>query len=105
LPVIIKTDSTCQIPEYRINKKPITTAIYHPDTKSNKFRIYPNPTPGQFNIISPEHISNIRIFDLTGRLIKQSYDTEIDISNQSSGLYIVEIRTKNQIHVEKIIKL
>ena len=71
--------------------------------------IYPNPTNGVFTIDLPNiGQSNITITDISGEIIfDQHYSTNkkqvIDLSNQASGVYFIEIRSENSLHTEKII--
>lgn len=57
--------------------------------------LWPNPSPDQLNIKSPEKISQLKIFSTIGQLISQKYyDTEtisLDVSHLSSGIYFLEI--------------
>lgn len=67
------------------------------------FNLYPNPTHDYINIqnsnLNAQKITNVRFFDLTGKVISQQsisdYATQkIDVSNFQSGLYILEIQTE-----------
>jgi hypothetical protein len=73
--------------------------------------IYPNPNNGIFNIELPSSISlyNIRIFDLTGRIVFQTQSnqsTSINVGNLESTIYILKISNgQNVIHkIMNIIK-
>jgi PKD repeat protein len=64
----------------------------------NVFAIYPNPTSGQFTISSSlELISEIKVYDETGRLIqvisKNENQVNIDLSTCADGIYSLEIET------------
>lgn len=78
----------------------------------NNISVYPNPSKGIFNIslgdISP---SLLEVYDLTGKIILSqkhiiisNYETMIDISNVSQGIYFVKITADNQSTVKRIIK-
>ncbi len=68
----------------------------------DNFVIYPNPARGSFKIAYPntyEGNLNLRIFDLSGKLVSKiefpviySYET-IDISHLVAGYYIVELKS------------
>jgi len=65
------------------------------------FNIYPNPTSGIFTISSNQVISNINVFDVTGKLVysqqnntKQT-NTGIDLSAFSNGIYSIHAKTEN----------
>lgn len=77
----------------------------------NKILIYPNPTSGIFKVMNEElTIDSITIYDITGKIIFNSSslnfhsELEIDISNQPSGIYIVQIDTGEKVSHKRIIK-
>jgi hypothetical protein len=71
------------------------------------FFIYPNPSDG---IISIDNIYsqkiNIKVFNATGELKykEQNISSEIDLSNLSNGIYILEIEINSQFYYERLIK-
>jgi len=71
------------------------------------FFIFPNPSDG---IISIDNISsqkiNIKVFNATGELKykEQNISSEIDLSNLSNGIYILEIEINSQLYYERLIK-
>ena len=72
------------------------------------FNIYPNPANKYlyFNTNTSTGIS-YEIFDLSGRLIKNDNifsDTPIDVSQLSSGQYIIKIQSSNKHKVLSLIK-
>ncbi|WP_165764931.1 M4 family metallopeptidase [Flavobacterium davisii] len=77
-----------------------------------KFEIFPNPSNGKFNIIlSTDEEVKIQLFDLGGRnMFEKKYEVkgsefnnEIDLSNISSGVYILNIESKNKKESRRII--
>jgi hypothetical protein len=71
--------------------------------------IYPNPTSNQFTIKSNNTVKSIRILNLLGELINAPININnnyysIDISNECSGIYLVEIQTENGIAFRKVSK-
>lgn len=69
--------------------------------------IYPNPSKDWIKIDGLSEVSNIQIFDITGKLIlSQEYqlDDRIDISNLTVGMYILNIRNSEGSSSKKIIK-
>jgi hypothetical protein len=72
--------------------------------------LYPNPTNGKFFIETkefPRINSEIIIIDLTGIIIcRQVINkplTEINLSDQPKGIYIVQIKTDRQISTGKLL--
>ncbi len=78
------------------------TGISEIQSKLNNINLYPNPTNNAFQINS-ESLNlpaNITIYDISGRIIKQESliirNQLIEISNLSSGVYIVNIINKHR---------
>lgn len=61
--------------------------LYH------KVKLWPNPTSGLINILTDNiKIRYITIYDRQGRLIEErKYNQELDLSNRSSGLYVIQL--------------
>ena len=73
------------------------------DDLSNGVKLFPNPTNGSFQIefIGNSEFENLRVFDNLGRLIYQTsvrnQSTVIDLQNEPSGTYRVELSGKTGI--------
>lgn len=69
----------------------------------NNIYLYPNPTKNHLNINNSEHIKEIRIYDLTGRLVKSKISNFkiVDLSSISSGEYILQIDLDSKIVLNK----
>lgn len=68
-----------------------------------KVSVYPNPTNGKINIKTQEQIEKITVLDITGKIILETTNTEIDLINQPKGSYFMKIQTKKGIFTEKIV--
>ncbi len=91
---------------YFVNSHPTLDVI----DLNNTFKIYPNPTKGEINIISEEYIETIAIFNNLGEMIysKESDKNvqkqyKINISENASGIYMIRAKVNNQIVNHKII--
>jgi len=75
------------------------------DSKEN-LQIRPNPTNGSLTIVGLQKDTEIKIFDLNGRLCKSmiSKNSRINISDLSNGFYFVQIAFENLIKTFKISK-
>ncbi len=78
-------------------------------TVENDFtcEIYPNPGNGSFQlkISSPEIVKEIFVTDIYGKKIfTQQNKNQIDLSNFSSGIYLLNIITENGNFVKKIMR-
>ncbi len=75
------------------------------DEASTKFSIYPNPATDQVHI-SAEEMEAITLFDLSGRIIREvsvsGNETHLDLRDLSTGLYFLNVVTKNGSSVEKL---
>lgn len=76
--------------------------------KINGLKWYPNPIKDKLVIQAKENIDEIKVFDLSGKLLNalliNKNFTEIDFSYLQKGMYILEIRSNDTINFEKIIK-
>lgn len=79
------------------NSHPNPTLSSHQFTvKSDSYVAYPNPTTGLFKISNSEWFTNIKIYNTNQQLVFESNTVnQFDISNLSSGLYILQIEDKN----------
>lgn len=67
--------------------------------------VYPNPTNGLVNIeIQNQTIENIKLYDLQGRLIKETSESQFDLSNYSNGTYFLRAQTDKGFYSYKLIK-
>lgn len=77
---------------------------------ANQFSVYPNPTEGTVTISSKDKIDNIRILNISGKLI-ESHDLNsnskvLDISEYKAGIYFIELTyTDKSRKITKITKL
>lgn len=87
-------------------------SVYEEELSETKVTIYPNPTKGvlKVDISGVEKFENARIslYDLTGKLLQQwgdiSQSNEIDLSERTPGMYIMQIVYNGNASSWKIIK-
>ncbi|MDR1543625.1 MAG: T9SS type A sorting domain-containing protein [Prevotellaceae bacterium] len=77
--------------------------------ENNKsFLVFPNPSKDIFNIKTDENISEIQVFDITGKNILQKNVIEkefiINLSVFSNGVYFLLAKSEKGIFVNKLIK-
>jgi len=78
----------------------------------NNVFVYPNPSKGIFNIsLGNLQPTEIEVYDLTGKKVYtkkeitiSNFETKIDLSNVTQGIYFVKIKDNNQSTVKRIIK-
>jgi len=71
-------------------------------SSESRIRVYPNPSTGILYIESPAKVYS-SFYDAEGRIIKQSEQPEIDLSNYPKGMYFYTIQAKETIKTGKII--
>lgn len=87
--------------DVKITKQP---GLNVTDSQKNQIKIYPNPTSDFIKIENVKNLNIIRIFDLTGKLVKESISPEIDVKSLLKGQYILNIHSGNEIISQKFIK-
>ena len=80
-----------------------------PNVSAATFKIFPNPTQTALNISSPkDRNAALFIYDMTGRILIHSTfmgkQKSIDVSNISSGLYILNLIEDNKMETVKFSK-
>lgn len=68
--------------------------------------VYPNPVQDILHLQSSATVEQISIYDLNGRLVKQIAhpESEINVSNLHSGIYLLKVRTSEGEIARKMIK-
>ena len=77
---------------------------------ANEISLYPNPAQNTINIKGTQVMSKISLNDLSGRIILtkevNSTESEIDLSNVESGIYLLIVYEGNKItHNQKVVKI
>lgn len=76
------------IDNLKIQEKMATTIPF----LSNAQIVYPNPCESELHVYIPD-LKLVRIYSITGSLVLQSCNADVDVSNLPNGLYIVRIET------------
>jgi hypothetical protein len=78
---------------------------------NREIKIYPNPTKGMITVDIPltdNDISRVSLFDIQGKMIMDyrsaGTTTDVDLSGQPAGVYIMRIILNNKSTTWKIIK-
>ena len=67
-------------------------------------KVYPNPTYGKVTI-DADNVHRVQVMDLNGRVVTTFENTNIfDLSNLTSGVYMLRIETANGTTVRRIVK-
>ncbi len=87
---------------------PLSAAGIFTNNATHNFTLHPNPVDNILNIGNLENVSQIDIYDITGKkLMTEKVDgpkVTFNVSNLTSGLYIVSYHTSKGILTSKFIK-
>ncbi len=79
-----------------------------PEQLKNSILIYPNPSNRHFHIsvMNNEQISELTLYDLNGKLLKNfpGNTNDIDLSEEVSGVYVLNVKTNKNEYIQKITK-
>jgi hypothetical protein len=68
--------------------------------------IYPNPTEGHVKIeIQNQLIKHVEIYNVIGKLIKESSENHFDLFNYKNGIYLIKVQTDKGFYISKLLKL
>ena len=77
------------------------------EIKIDNFKLYPNPAKQELNILLSTIDNIISIYNLQGKLVKQSFfstnNCKLNITNLSSGMYVVEVKNNKGRNFQKFI--
>lgn len=107
---VANSTTTISIPagQFRILGNQSSDALSIQDETIQVFSLYPNPVESFFHINI--NVSNVEIYDLTGKLVKAfngnfSNTDSFNISTLNSGIYMVKVQNENnQMLTTKLIK-
>lgn len=76
------------------------------ELENSTVTLYPNPSADKFTVFAPEK-STISVISPQGKIISEqktiAETTEINLANQSSGLYLIKISNENKSITKKVI--
>lgn len=99
-----KGGSFGQAEDYTIN----VAVLAVNDNVKNAVKIYPNPVIDVLNIEAASKVSNVQVFDISGKVVS-SFDlnavkNQVNLSKLAPGVYVVNIQTDKGVQSVKIIK-
>lgn len=73
--------------------------------KATSISVYPNPVANIINISSDKKISSAELYDLTGKLVKTSSETSMNVQTLTRGNYVLRVKLADgSVINQKIIK-
>ena len=90
---------------FTINKTNSSLSTEENEIVDKSIKVYPIPANKVINIKLPtnETLKNVKIYSITGALINESKNLEIDVSNIPTGNYMIEITTNKRQTYNKLI--
>lgn len=109
---VFHTDETVNNLGANVDDFVISGILSNENFELNNVSIYPNPSNGIFTLsLGDIEPTSIVIYDITGKIISSNnnilianYETSLNISTASTGIYFVKIEADNQSIVKRIIK-
>jgi alpha-tubulin suppressor-like RCC1 family protein len=108
------TNTDRYLPTAVLSLCPVPTEITEYNTsESNTVFVFPNPSSnGVFHFINNNNakkINTIEVFNMLGEKIMNTTNNNtstgfIDLSNQANGVYLMTIKTENNVFYQKLIK-
>ena len=74
------------------------------DVNKSQIKISPNPATEFVKISGIQNIDNVRVFDMTGKIVKEAKGSDVVVKELPSGQYIINVYTGNEIISRKLIK-
>jgi trimeric autotransporter adhesin len=109
--VLVDDDGNLIIADYennRIRKVSSGVAVNGID-KDVEAGLYPNPTNGIFSVQTPAAICLVNVYNIGGMLVHEQTcigtETQVDISAQPPGVYMVYVRCGENMYVSKVVKI
>lgn len=66
--------------------------------------VYPNPFTNQVSVKSEKAIDEVKIFDLSGKLVATTTQSTINTESLESGYYLLKVKSGNQTVTKRIVK-
>jgi PKD repeat protein len=73
------------------------------ETNITSLQLMPNPAIDNLNILGITEEAQIKLLDLSGKVIIETNQTQIDLSNIPSGIYLVEVNDRDVTTLMKLI--
>lgn len=110
--IVFQTDESVTKAGVNIDDFVISGTLSSENFELNNVFVYPNPSNGIFNIsLGNLQPTGIEVYDLTGKIVYSkkeitisNFETNIDLTQVTQGIYFIKIIENNQSTVKRIIK-
>lgn len=93
-----------QIEDYTIS----VGALAVSNVNKSQVKVYPNPVVDVLNIEAASKVSNVQVYDLSGKAVSSfemsAVKNQVNLSKLAPGVYLVNIQTENGTQSVKIVK-
>jgi len=102
---VFRTQNQANVAAYKSFTIESASTLSTIDTELEKsITIYPNPTKDIINISSSNSIKNIQVFNFLGKRILETTQSQINLSEFNSGLYLIKTETNQGEITKKVVK-
>lgn len=95
-------DANIQIDDMSVNALIPLSVSHHQN--ASQVTVYPNPVDNILYIKNNSPIKSVTLYSLLGQEILQSKEAEINVSQVSKGMYLLQIETSEGMETKRIIK-
>ena len=71
--------------------------------QTRNFKIYPNPASNKVIVSANSTILSVKIYNLQGEMVLETYHNEIDVSTLSAGQYVMVASFESELKTAKLI--
>ncbi|WP_395048442.1 GEVED domain-containing protein, partial [Flavobacterium sp.] len=107
IPTMCETFASGQVEDYTVNIVSSVAKIANVSGKAiTEIKLYPNPTTSILNVSSVSENATFKVYNMLGQSIMNGKLSNglIDVSNISSGIYLLEVTDKELTSVNRFIK-
>ncbi|MCD9854731.1 choice-of-anchor J domain-containing protein [Epilithonimonas sp. JDS] len=80
------------------------SALAVSESAALSLKISPNPATDLVKISGIKNIDKVRIFDMTGKIVKEAKTSEVTVKDLAAGQYIINVYSGNEVISRKLIK-
>ncbi|MFD1616194.1 T9SS type A sorting domain-containing protein [Gelatiniphilus marinus] len=80
-----------------------TLNIAEVNSRENKIQMYPNPAQEVFYVSSSEPITQITLYDVSGKQITKTNAEQMNVNHLAAGVYFVRISTEISNEVKRLV--
>jgi|AntAceMinimDraft_17_1070374.scaffolds.fasta_scaffold01356_15 hypothetical protein len=98
----MQSSDSMYVPDTAIHHINVISSVNNLTNNKKLFKLFPNPTSGKITV-EAEGIEKIEIMNIQGKQIYTGIKNEIDLSNNSKGIYIIKVTTEKGVVADKVV--